>query len=183
MSGIASRGQLRWSFARWVAFCVPFVMLIGFLSGRSVPGGSDNPWYVALQKPALNPPDWAFPVAWTVIYICMGLAVATVLNARGARGRWPGVAMFAVEVVLLAAWQPLFFGAHRIAASTALIAAMLLVGIVVTFLFARVRRSAAWLMVPLLVWVSFAGVLCWSLGQLNPDAERVAPGASTSQML
>lgn len=183
VSGIASRGQLRWSFARWAAFCVPLVLLVGFLSGRSVPGGSDNAWYVALQKPPLNPPDWAFPVAWTIIYICMGLAVATVLNARGARGRWPGVALFAVEVVLLAAWQPLFFGAHRIAASTALIAAMLLVGIVVTLLFGRVRTRAAWLMVPLLVWVGFAGVLCWSIGQLNPGAERVAPGASTSQML
>lgn len=183
MGGIASRGQLRWSFARWAVVCVPLVLLIGFLSGRSVPGGGDNPWYVALEKPALNPPDWAFPVAWTIIYICMGLAVATVLNARGARGRWAGVATFAVEVLLLAAWQPLFFGAHRITAATALIAAMLLVGIVTTFLFARVRTSAAWLMVPLLIWVSFAGVLSWRIGQLNPDAERLAPGASTSQML
>ncbi|WP_419807403.1 TspO/MBR family protein [Sphingomonas sp.] len=174
---------MRWSFARWAAVCVPLVLLIGFVSGRSVPAGSDNAWYVALQKPSVNPPDWAFPVAWSIIYICMGLAVAIVLNARGARGRWPAVALFAVEIALLFAWQPLFFGAHRIAASTALIAAILLVGIVVTLLFGRVRSGAAWLMVPLLVWVGFAGVLCWRIGQLNPDAERLAPGASTSQML
>ena len=183
MSELASRGQLRWSFARWAAVAVPFVVLLGFLSGHSVPAGSDNAWYVALAKPSVNPPDWAFPVAWSLIYVCMGLAVALVLNARGARGRWPAVALFAVEVALLFAWQPLFFGAHRIGAATALIAAILLVGIVVTLLFGRIRSVAAWLMLPLLVWVGFAGVLCWRIGQLNPDAERVAPTGGTTQML
>ena len=174
---------MRWSFARWAVVAVPLVLLLGFLSGRSVPAGSDNAWYVALAKPSVNPPDWAFPVAWSIIYICMGLAVATVLNARGARGRGLAVVMFAVEVLLLFAWQPLFFGAHRIGAATVLIAAILLNGILVTVLFSRIRRGAAWLMVPLLVWVGFAGVLCWRIGQLNPDAERVAPSGHTTQML
>ena len=183
MGGLASRGQLRWSFARWAAVTVPLVLLIGFASGRSVPAGSDNAWYVALAKPSVNPPDWAFPVAWTTIYICMGLAVALVLNARGARGRWAAVALFALEIAMLSAWQPLFFGAHRITAATLLIAAILVNGIVVTVLFSRVRRQAAWLMVPLLVWVGFAGVLCWRIGQMNPDAERVAPSGRTTQML
>ena len=183
MGGIASRGQLRWSFARWAAVCVPLVLLVGFASGRSVPSGGDNPWYVALAKPALNPPDWAFPVAWTIIYICMGLAVATVLNARGARGRWLGVGLFVLLVAMLAVWQPLFFGAHRISAALGLIIAILAVGIIVTILFARVRSAAAWLMVPLLVWVSFAAGLNWRIGQLNPQAEQVAPGARTSQIL
>ena len=183
MGGIASRGQLRWSFARWAAFTVPLVLLLGFLSGRSVPAGSENAWYAGLAKPALNPPDWAFPVAWSMIYVCMGLAAAIVLNARGARGRWPAVALFAVELALLFAWQPLFFGAHKVGAATALIGAILLGGIVTAFQFGRIRRSAAWLLAPLLVWVSFAGVLCWRIGQLNPNAERVAPGARASQML
>lgn len=183
MSELASRGQLRWSFARWAAVAVPLVLLVGFVSGRSVPAGSDNPWYVALAKPSVNPPDWAFPVAWTIIYVCMGLAVATVLNARGARGRWAAVALFAGELLLLFGWQPLFFGAHRIDAATALIAAILVVGIVVTVMFGRIRTAAAWLLLPLLVWVGFAGVLCWRIGQMNPDAERLAPGGRTSQML
>lgn len=183
MSELASRGQLRWSFVRWAAVGVPFVLLLGFVSGRSVPAGSDNAWYVALDKPDLNPPDWAFPVAWGIIYLCMGLAVATVLNARRARGRWPAVALFAVLLALLTAWQPLFFGAHKVRAATVLIAAIEVAGIVTTVAFARVRRGAAWLLVPLLMWVGFAGVLCWRIGQLNPDAERLAPGGRTTQML
>ena len=183
VSELASRRQLRWSFARWAIVCVPLVLLIGFASGLTTPSGGDNAWYVALAKPALNPPDWVFPVAWGTIYICMGLAVATVLNARGARRRGAGVALFVLLVAMLFVWQPLFFGAHRIWAALALIVVILAVGIVVTVLFGRVRRTAAWLMVPLLVWVSFAGVLNWRIGQLNPDAERLAPGGRTTQML
>ena len=183
MSELASRGQLRWSFIRWAAVTVPLVLLIGFASGRAAPSGDENAWYVALVKPALNPPNWAFPVAWTAIYICMGLAVATVLNARGARGRWVGVGLFAVVVALLAAWTPLFFGAHRIWAALGLIVAILILGTLTTLFFGRVRSTAAWLMVPLLVWVTFAAGLNWRIGQLNPDAERVAPGGRTTQML
>ena len=98
MSGIASKGQLRMSFLRWAAVTVPLVLLLGFLSGRSVPAGDENGWYRALAKPALTPPGWAFPVAWTIIYVCLGLAVAMVLNARGSRGRGAAVALFALYV-------------------------------------------------------------------------------------
>jgi translocator protein len=183
VGGIASAGQLRWSFARWAAVCVPFVLLLGFLSGRSVPAGRDNPWYVALAKPAATPPDWAFPVAWTLIYVGMGLALAIVLNARGARGRGAAAGLFAVLLIALTAWQPLFFGAHRIGAALGLIGFILGCGIAAAFLFGRIRSAAAWLLTPLLVWVSFAGALTWRIAQLNPDAERVAPGPRTSQML
>lgn len=183
MGGIASKGQLRWSFGRWAMVSVPLVLLIGFLSARMVPGGSDNPWYAALVKPPLNPPDWLFPVAWSILYVLLGLALATVLNARGARWRWPAVAMFAVEMAGLAAWQPLFFGAHKVVGAFALIVFLLIWGIATTVVFGRVRRAAAWLFVPFLAWASFAAALNWGIHRLNPDAERLAPGAGTSQML
>ena len=183
MTEIASKGQLRWSFVRWAAVAVPGVLLLGFLAGGLVASGRDNAWYAGLIKPPLTPPDWVFPIAWSLIYAAMGLALATVLNARGARGRGLAIALFAVVLLLLLGWQPLFFAAHQIAAATALIVAVLLLGVGATVLFARIRRAAAWLMVPLLVWIGFAGVLCWRLGQLNPDAARVAPGAHTTQML
>lgn len=183
MSELASRGQLRWSFARWAAIAVPLVVLLGFLSGRSVPAGADNAWYAALVKPAYNPPDWAFPVAWGLIYLCMGLALASVLNARRAPGRATAVTSFAALLLLLLGWQPLFFGAHKVWAALGLIVAILLTGVVTAMLFGRVRRHAAVLMLPLLLWVSFAALLCWQIARLNPDAERLAPGGRTTQML
>lgn len=183
MSGIASKGQLRMSFLRWAIVSVPLILLLGFASGRAVPAGSENGWYVALQKPELTPPGWVFPVAWTSLYILLGLAVAVILHARGARGRGPALALFAVQFALNLAWTPLFFGAHRVGAALVVIVAMLLLSIVTTILFGRIRTAAAWLMVPYMVWISFAGVLTWRIGQLNPGAETLVPGARTSQML
>lgn len=183
MGGIASVGQLRWSFGRWAVVTVPLVVLIGFASGRSVPAGAQNAWYAALVKPPLTPPDWLFPVAWTALYVMLGLAVAIVLNARGARWRWPAVVAFAIEIVALAAWTPLFFGAHRLTAALVLIVALLGWGIVTTVLFGRVRRTAAWLIVPFLAWIAFASALTQGIHALNPEAERVAPGGHTFQML
>lgn len=183
MGGIASKGQLRMSFARWALVCVPLVVLLGFVAGRSVPTGADNPWYQALVKPSVTPPGWVFPVAWTTLYILIGLAVAMILNARGARGRGLAVALFALQLALNLAWTPIFFGAHLVGAAVLTIAAMLALSIATTFLFARIRVTAAWLMVPYMVWISFAGMLTWRIGQLNPDAETLVPGARTTQVI
>jgi translocator protein len=183
LSEIASKGQLRQSFLRWAAFTVPAVLLLGFLSGGVVAAGDDSAWYQGLAKPALTPPGWAFPVAWTLIYVLLGLALAMVLNARGAAGRGPAVALFALSFAGALAWMPLFFGAHRVAAASWLILAMLATGIAASFAFSRVRAVAGWLLVPYLVWISFAGVLTWRIAQLNPDASSLAPGARASQML
>jgi len=183
VGGIASKGQLRMSFLRWAVVTVPLILLLGFASGRAVVAGQENGWYAALAKPAQTPPDWLFPVAWTTLYVLLGLAVAIVINARGARTRGPAIAAFVVAFGLSLAWTPLFFGAHRIQAALWLIVAMLATGTVTTFLFGRVRPVAAWLMVPYLVWISFAGVLTWRIGQLNPDGQGVAPPPHTSQML
>jgi len=183
VGGIASRDQLRMSFLRWAIVSVPLILLLGFASGRAVPAGAENGWYVALQKPALTPPGWVFPVAWTSLYILMGIAVAVILNARGARGRGLALALFAVQFALNLAWTPLFFGLHRVGAALLVIVAMLAVAIATTVMFGRIRPLAAWLMVPYLVWISFAGVLTWRIGQLNPQAETLVPAAHTSQML
>jgi tryptophan-rich sensory protein len=171
------------SFARWALVCVPLVVLLGFGAGRSVPTGADNPWYQALVKPSMTPPGWVFPLAWTTLYILIGLAVAMILNARGARGRGLAVALFALQLALNLAWTPIFFGAHLVGAAVLTIAAMLALSIATTFLFARIRVTAAWLMVPYMVWISFAGMLTWRIGQLNPDAETLVPGARTTQVI
>lgn len=183
MGGIASRGQLRMSLLRWALVAVPAVILLGFLAGSLAPSGSENAWYAALEKPAANPPDWAFPVVWTTLYAMLGLALALVLHARGAPGRGAAVAIFALALLLNLAWTPVFFGAHRVTLGWALIAAMLAAGIAAAFAFGRIRPLAAWLLVPYLVWISYAGVLNFRIDQLNPDAERLAPGTRATQMI
>ncbi|MEH3036580.1 MAG: tryptophan-rich sensory protein [Sphingomonas adhaesiva] len=171
------------SFLRWAAVSVPLVLLLGFVSGRVVPSGSENGWYVALAKPELTPPGIVFPIVWSALYIMLGLALALILSARGARLRGLAVALFAAQLACNLAWTPLFFGAHKVQAALLLLVAILGLTILTTFVFGQIRRTAAWLLVPYMVWISFAGVLTWRIGQLNPDAERLVRPAAASQML
>ena len=182
MGEIASRSQLRWSFLRWAFVTVPFVVLLGFASGQLVPSGDANPWYAALVKPAGTPPGWVFPVVWTSLYIMLGLALALILNARGSRGRGLAITLFLVQLALNLSWTPVFFGAGKIQLALWIIVAMLILSIAVTILFARIRKPAAWLMVPYMVWISYAGCLTWGIGQLNPDAEGLARPAPVTQI-
>lgn len=183
MGGIASKNQLRMSFLRWAIVTVPLILLLGFAAGRSVPVGNENAWYAALVKPALTPPGWVFPVAWSTLYVLLGLSLAMMLHARGARGRGPAIAVFVVQFALNLSWTPLFFGAHRVGAAALVILAMLILSIVMTIMFGKIRTVAAWLIVPYMVWISFAGLLTMGIGRLNPNAETLVPTARTSQML
>jgi benzodiazapine receptor len=87
LSELASKSQLRMAYLRFALFTVPLILLLGTISGRASNNGNDNAWFAALEKPAIMPPGWAFPVAWTILYIFLGLAIAIILYARGARGR------------------------------------------------------------------------------------------------
>ncbi len=180
MSEIASKGQLRAGFLRWAVVTVPLILLLGFASGRMVPVGSENRWYQLLTLPAVRPPDWAFGVVWTILYILLGLALAMILNARGAAGRGIAVALFAVQLLLNLAWTPLFFGAHQVSAALVLILALFALAMATTFAFGRIRPLAAWLLVPYLAWLATASALNWQIDRLNPHAETLAsPPAST----
>ena len=135
-----------------------------------------------LTKPALTPSDWVFPVAWTVLYVLMGIALAIVLNARGARERPLAIGLFAAQLVANLLWNPLFFGSHRVVLAFGVIVVMLALALATTFVFGRIRAAAAWLMVPYLAWICFAGALTWGIHVLNPGAENLVPGAVSTQI-
>lgn len=180
MNEIASRGQLRLAYLRWALFTVPAIVLLGFLSGRVANSGYGNRWFDALDKPALMPPGWAFGAAWTVLYVLMGLALAMVLHARGARLRKVAVALFAVQLVLNLCWSPLFFRAHQVGAALVLLLVLLAFVIATALVFWRIRRTAGLLLLPYVAWLGFAGYLNAEIGRLNPDAQSLAtPGVHT----
>ena len=170
MTVLASRGQLRASFLRWALFVVPTVMLLGFLSGRLSGSGAGNPWFDALDKPAIFPPAATFPIVWSILYFLMGVAFTLVLTARGASGRGPAIAMFCVQLALNLAWTPLFFAAHRIEAALWLLVALDAAVAATIVLFWRVRTAAALLLLPYLAWILFATWLNWEFLRANPEA-------------
>lgn len=181
MTGLASSRQLRASYIRWAVVCVPLVLVLGFLSGQVA--GNGGPWYAMLDKPALTPPGWMFPVAWTVLYIMQGLALALVLNARGAEERGVAVALFAAQLTLNVAWSPVFFGWHQVTAALWVIVGLFVFALAATVAFGRIRKVAGWMMVPYLAWLVFAGCLNWGIDRLNPDAERLVPGRVSTDIV
>jgi tryptophan-rich sensory protein len=179
---IATKQQLRWAFLRWAVVTVPLIILLGFASSQLAPSGEQNRWYAELTKPALTPPGWVFPVAWTTLYILIGLALAMILNARGSRLRGIAIVMFAAQMLVNLLWTPLFFGAHQVFWGLIAIIAMFGLALITTLIFGRIRTAAAWLMVPYLVWLCFAGALNWGIMTLNPGAETLVPSSSSAQM-
>jgi translocator protein len=173
MSQLASPGQLRMSLMRWALFVVPLVMLLGFMSGTISGSAEENRWYQELVKPDAQPPGWAFGIVWPILYFMMGLAFAIVLNARGAPQRMLAIGLFLGQFALNLMWSPLFFGRHQVSTALYLIIAMFIVALSTTLVFGRIRKSAAWLMVPYLAWLSFATILNYQIDQLNPEAERL----------
>lgn len=176
MNLIASPGQLRASFLRWALVCIPAIVLLGFLSGQVAQSGPENPWFAALVKPAAYPPPVAFPVAWTTLYVLMGLALAMVLAARGAWWRGRAAAAFGVQFLLNLAWSPVFFGAHQITGALVVVLLLDLAAVVTAGLFWKVRPLAGLLLVPYLLWLLFATYLNFAILQANPGMDGV-PGS------
>src|ERR687884_614786 len=86
----------------------PAILLLGWASGWLSNSGYGNGWFAALQKPFFMPPAWAFPVAWTVLYLLMGVAVAMVLALLPSPRRRLALILFFVQLALNFAWSPIF---------------------------------------------------------------------------
>jgi tryptophan-rich sensory protein len=182
MTAIASRSQLRMSFLRYALVTVPAVLLLGMISGAASNSGYENRWFAALRKPEFMPPGWAFPVAWTILYVLLGVVLAMILHARGARGRGLLIGLFLLQMLLNYSWSPLFFAAHEVTAALAVILAMILLTIVLMAMLRRVRVVAAALLVPYLAWLCFAAALNWRIMDLNPNASELVPQAGRTNI-
>ncbi len=124
-------------------------------------------WYRTLRKPVWTPPDWLFPIAWTLLYLMMAVAAWRVASSPAELAS-VGLAFWSCQLVLNALWSPTVFGLHRLGAG-ALVILMLWIAIAVTVVvFWQVDRVAGALMLPYLVWVSYAGALNLTLWRMNP---------------
>ena len=129
-------------------------------------------WYASLNKPFFNPSSWIFGPLWTVLYVMMGIAVFLVWKKSAGFG-WKDVQIataliiFDIQLMLNLLWTVLFFG-WQSPFFAFLEIILLWFTILVTILkFKRIDRRAAYLMIPYLLWVSFAAVLNYSIMVLN----------------
>lgn len=155
---------------------VPAIVVVGFLMGTVSNSGFDNGWYAALQKPAFQPPGWAFGVMWTTLYTMLGIALAAIWNEPPSPLRRTALTLFFVQLALNFAWSPIFFGAQMIDVALVTILVMLILATATANMFRRIRPVAGWLMLPYLLWLCVATALNYETGKLNPGADAAPLG-------
>lgn len=144
----------------WLALC--------FTAAAGAAFVSIDGWYATLIKPSWNPPSWLFGPVWSLLYVMMGVAAWLVWCEGGWKLRRQALGFFLVQLLLNALWTPLFFGLHQPGMAFAEIIALWLSLFATVTLFWREKKVAGFLLLPYLVWVTFAALLNFKIWRLNP---------------
>ena len=150
-----------------IGLAVLTCLLVGVLSGFATQSSVDT-WYVGLNKPSFNPPNWVFGPVWTVLYVLMGISAGLVW-ARGLHHKWVKTALylFGFQLLYNATWSLVFFGLRRPLAAFVVLLVLLVLILLTIRQFRVVNRPAVNLLVPYLLWVIFAGILNFEIVRLN----------------
>lgn len=147
----------------WVAISFIAAAVGGAASVRA------GDFYTQLVRPDWAPPPSVFGPVWTILYALMGVAAWTIWRIGGFRTARTALALFLVQLAANALWSWLFFGWHSGLFAFADIALLWVLIVATIIAFWRIRPLAAWLLVPYLLWVSFASALSYSVWRLNPQ--------------
>ncbi|WP_394691622.1 TspO/MBR family protein [Hoeflea sp.] len=146
------------------AFVIAALVVLTASSGAVFKPG---PWYEELQRPNWTPPNWAFPVVWSILYILIGVSGWIVWQAQGvglAMGLW------LLQLILNAAWSWLFFGMKRMDLAFVDVCALFLSILAYIAAASVISPLAALLFAPYAVWVATAATLNRAVWRLNPSA-------------
>ncbi len=127
-------------------------------------------WYRALKKPSWNPPDWVFGAGWSVLYLMIAVSGWLVWEGAGEGQLLLPMTVYAIQLILNAIWSGLFFGLKNPALALFELVLLWLAILANILLFYAVSPLAAWLLVPYLLWVTFAGALNTAVWRLNRAA-------------
>jgi tryptophan-rich sensory protein len=152
---------------RKLVFSILLCESVGIVSGL-LAGVANNPWFEALQKPSWNPPGYLFGPVWTVLYLLMGISAWLVWKSPELiNKKRTALVYFAVQLFLNFWWSIVFFNFHSSFLALIDIITMLLFISLTIFEFSKISKLAAWLLLPYLMWVSFATALNFSIWYLN----------------
>lgn len=146
-----------------ILICEAAGLIGSVFTARSIPA-----WYAGIVKPSFNPPNWIFGPVWTALFVLMGIALYLVWR-QGVR-RFPvkyALAVFGLQLALNVMWTVIFFGLHSPFLAAIEIVVLWLAILWTIAAFWNASRAAAYLLLPYLLWVSFAAVLNFSIWRLN----------------
>eukprot|EP00002_Diphylleia_rotans_P020136 TRINITY_DN3902_c0_g1_i2.p1 TRINITY_DN3902_c0_g1~~TRINITY_DN3902_c0_g1_i2.p1 ORF type:complete len:164 (+),score=32.07 TRINITY_DN3902_c0_g1_i2:45-536(+) len=156
-----------WTYVASIA--VPVIG--GMISGLSTREGVKT-WYQTIRKPTWNPPKQVFPIVWTSLYAMMGVASGIVWSKGGLESHQTALVVYGSQLAVNLLWSPIFFVFHQIGG--ALVHMTALWGLIVAnvILFWDVSDTAGALMIPYLLWVSFAWYLNFTIWNLNKKVPK-----------
>ena len=149
-------------------FCSVFLCLMTGFLGSYLTLDSVRTWYADLNQPSFAPPDWAFGVVWPILYVMMGISAFLIWN-NGVNNKQVRTALglFGVQLILNGLWTPIFFGLHLIGFALFEIILMWIAILLTIIAFGRISKTAAYLLFPYILWVSFAVALNAGFWLLN----------------
>jgi len=139
----------------------------GLLGALFTSTGSGT-WYQSIVKPSWNPPGWIFGPVWTTLYTFMGIASYLVWKSPAGTLRTQALVLYGIQLALNALWSFIFFGAESPKWAVVVIVLMLTSILATTVRFFEISKTAGYLMLPYILWVSFATILNITIARLNP---------------
>ncbi len=149
-----------------IALAAPFVVAA---IGGIATSASVSTWYPTLNKPAWNPPAWVFGPVWTLLYLMMGIASWLVWQKRAQNQAQVRRALgwYGLQLSLNLGWSVIFFGLQQVGLALIEIVALWSTLLITIVKFGRIRRDAAGLLLPYLLWTTFATALNAAIWWLN----------------
>lgn len=149
-----------------------FAIIVSFIPGAIgvffTPHGASNVWYNELSKSMLTPTGWVFGVAWTILYILLGIALFLIIDNKNkridkSRAYW----LFFGQMVLNALWSYVFFGLHMVALALLVLVMLIVVSIFMARAFRVINKAAGYLVWPYILWMCFATYLNTTIMIMN----------------
>lgn len=156
--------KIRW---KTLIICVAIPLLVGIVSGLISRGGMEA--FDSLNKPPLSPPGWLFPVVWTVLYVLMGVASYLVVTSGSPQAQIERALLpYGLQLFFNFFWSIIFFNFGLYTFAFLWLLALLVLIIITAVRFFGISKPAAYLLIPYILWVSFAGYLNLGISVLNP---------------
>lgn len=154
--------KLEW---KKLLICISIPLAVGGLSALLTSGNMDL--YTEIEQPALAPPGWLFPVVWTVLYVLMGVALYLVVITRTREDKRNAIVSFGVQLFFNFFWSIIFFNARAFLFAFVWLIFLWLAIIANICFFYKINKNAGKLLIPYLIWVTFAGYLNLAIFLLN----------------
>lgn len=155
----------------WPLFALFFFTML--TAGSTGAFFGPDEWYDRISKPSWTPPNWLFPTAWFVLYVCMAFAAMRV-SLSGHPETVYALGIWGLQVAFNTLWSPIFFGQHKIGKALVALMGLWLSVIAMTVSFWRVDLVAGLLLVPYVIWGSYAFALNFSIWRRNPAGAQAA---------